>query len=163
MKFTSPVIAGIISCLFWLLVSYIVYLTWFAYEAPLKVSYSHPVAVAHTAKSRAELVDLESVAPGHVFYTYREYCIAANYHVLRTERWLISEDGDKTKDVAFPLVPSRVQRGIGACEKRTFDVEVPKQTRPGKYKFIAEWSYTIDGNPIATYLWVWPEVRVEVR
>ncbi len=140
----------------------IVYLSFFDFrEPPIRIVYSHPVAVVSEVKSRAELVDSGSVVPGKLMYAYREYCITNGYQVLRNERWLIPLE-HLAKPIPLPLLPSRVIRGLG-CERATFASQIPLGTPAGDYIFQAKWIYMLDGNPIATFRWNWPDVRVTVR
>ncbi len=140
----------------------IMYLSFFDFrEPPIRIIYSHPVAVASEVKSRAELVDSGPVASGKLMYAYREYCITNGHQVLRNERWLIPLE-HKAKPVPLPLLPTRILRGLG-CENTTFSSQIPLGTPPGDYIFQAKWIYMLDGNPIATFRWNWPDVRVTVR
>lgn len=128
---------------------------------PIRVSYTHPVTLAKQAYSRDEIIELPSVAPGGTFYTYREYCILHGYSVLRNERWLIPLDPARFS-IALPLMPTRTAPDK-RCDKRSFLNELPIGMPPGEYWFRAKWAYQLDGNPIATHHWDWPDVKVVVK
>ncbi len=141
---------------------YIAYLSFFDLRhPPIRVDYTHPVTLAKQAYSRAEIIELPEVKVGGFFYTYREYCIVHGYRVLRNERWLISADKEKGS-FALPLLPTRTDPEK-RCEKKAFLNQVPEGTPPGEYWFRAKWMYQLDGNPIATHYWDWPDVSVVVE
>lgn len=144
------------------MVCWLIYLVWFAYEPPLRVNYSHPIIVSNITRVRSDLVDMPTVRPGQVFNTFRDYCITTVFYPLWTERLLIPKDGDMTKLIVFPLVNTRIVRDKGTCEARTFDVVLPINARPGEYWFRAQWTYKLNGNPIASYPWQWPDVSLTV-
>lgn len=144
-----------------LLVLVIVYLSFFDLrEPPIRVDYTHPVTLAKQATSREDIVELARVKAGGFFYTYREYCVTSGYTVLRNERWLISTDQSKTS-LAMPLLPTRTDPNK-RCEAKAFLNQVPIGTPAGTYLFRAKWAYQLKGNPIATFFWNWPDVRVVV-
>ena len=154
--------AGVLLGLTVITVAMIVYLAVFDKREPLEMIYSHPVTVEKPARSRADIVEKINVAPGDTFYSYREYCVIHGYRVLRNERRLVRLDGDHTKDISLPLLPSRTVRGVGDCPRQTFPNEMPPNAQPGEYVFTAEWYYTLNDNPIATLAWPWPPVRINV-
>lgn len=148
--------------LVFLLVGYIVFLTWFDFRAPpFVVGYSHPFALAKKATSRDDLVDAGPVSPGDIIFTYREICTTAPYKVLRIQRWLVPLDV-KAEAIAFPILPPRLNRAIG-CVNNSFSQEIPKETPPGHYNLTNEMTYFLDGNPITTFVHEWPPVRVTVK
>lgn len=139
----------------------IIYLSFFDLrQPPVRVDYTHPVPLAKQAYSRAEIIELPVVKAGGFFYTYREYCVVHDYRVLRNERWLISADPGKIS-FALPMLPSRTDP-TKKCEAKSFLNPVPEGTAPGEYWFRAKWSYQLNGNPIATFYWDWPDVKVVV-
>ncbi len=141
---------------------WVVYLLFFDFrEPPIRIVYSHPTTVAHDASERDGITELPAVKAGGVFYTYREYCITSGYAVLRNERWLIPED-PQVKPVPFPLLPAQPTREV-RCEQRTFTSRLPDGVKPGKYRYRVMWIYMLDGNPIATFRWNWPDVVVWVK
>jgi len=144
------------------MVLFIVYLSFFDLrQPPVRVDYTHPVTLAKQAYSRAEIIELPEVNVGGFFYTYREYCVVHGYRVLRNERWLIAVDSSKIS-FALPLLPSRTDP-TKKCESKAFLNPVPEGTPPGEYWFRAKWSYQLDGNPIATHYWDWPDIKVVVK
>ncbi len=145
-----------------LAIMYAGYLSFIHYQVPMRVNYSHPVSVATEESDRAKLIDKPVVRVGEPFFTYRDYCIIANVKVLRNERWLISTDG-KNRDVALPLLPTRVVRGKGKCDARTFLNQLPDGVSPGEYYFHVIWFYTVSTNPIATMEWSWPDIKIVVE
>ena len=155
-------LAGSVIVASFLSVALLIYLAFFDHREPLEIHYSHPVMVAQPTKSRADIVEKINVAPGESFYSYREYCVIRGYRVLRNERRLVRVDGDHTKDISLPLLPSRTVRGVGDCQRQTFVNELPMNAQPGEYVFDAEWHYTLNDNPIATLSWKWPPVRINV-
>ena len=94
------------------------------------------------------------------FYIYREYCITHGYRVIRNERWLISIDRNKIS-FALPMLPIRTDQ-TRKCEKKAFLNQIPTGTAPSEYWFRVKWAYHLDGNPIATWYWDWPDVKVVV-
>ena len=142
-------------------VSWIVYLSFFDFrEPPIRIMYSHPIIVARDTHDRAGIVDLPVVKVGGMFYTYREYCVTSGYAVLRNERWLIPADSSLPA-VPMPLLPARSTQDI-KCEQRAYAGRVPDGTKPGEYRFRVMWIYMLDGNPIATFRWNWPDVVIRV-
>jgi hypothetical protein len=143
-------------------ISVITYLTFFDFrEPPLRIRYSHPVALLTLELDVDKFIEATAgVKPGQIFFTHRSYCIVTHYHVLRNERWLVRADG-KGLDVPMPLLPLRARRDIG-CTVASLQNEVPLGTPPGEYIFRSTWDYVLPLNPIATFHWQWPDIRVKV-
>lgn len=144
-----------------LTVLYVIYLAFFDLrEPPIKINYSHPVALRFADHSAQVENETSKFFAGDVFYTYRDWCVTSDYTTVRTERWLIAVDRSM-HDVALPLLPSRVKPKIG-CNTRYFLNQIPEGTPPGGYAYRLEWVYLINGNPITVFRWSWPDVMLKV-
>lgn len=145
-----------------LAVVWIIFLAFFDSRVPIDVTYTHPITLGKIATSRKDIVEKIDIAPGESFWTYREYCIKHMHKVLKNERRLIRVDGDRSKDVSLPMLPTRVLLKVGECSNKAFLNEVPIGVEPGEYWFSANWFYTLDDNPFATFGYDWVPVRINV-
>ena len=144
------------------MVTAVVYLSWFDIRnPPITVSYSHPGTTQTLVKDRRDIVDAVSVKSGDAFFTYRAYCITSKYTHLQSERWLVAETGD-IDPIPLPLLPFRLRTTAGCVEGGYLNT-VPPGTPPGVYWYKAEMSYMLHNNPIATFKWDWPDVKVVVQ
>jgi hypothetical protein len=153
---SGAVIGSILAGSLWM-----IYLGFFDHRVPpLMLTYSHPVAVEYGAKSKAEIKEAHFVKSGSAFYSYREFCVNYRFITIESQRVLVRKS-DPHEVWPLPKIGSRVDAALG-CVTKTFGSTVPAEVPPGEYIYRSGTVYMVVGNPIATFVYDWPDVDVVV-
>lgn len=93
---------------------------------PYREVYAFPTVHDGSVPTRFGLTALESIAPGELMYTYREYCLSSTQSRLYLRRWLQGTDAHN-RDVLYAyelqlVVPQAGERG---CHTLSLALEAP--------------------------------------